>query len=396
MVMVQQVIRLLIYYKENCRVILDCFRIMKRILQIGCENFGRGGRSVVIYNLTEELSTKYVIDFLSTNKISDKSYIDKLKKRNASILEYIPKYKNKLLEEIYRFYSFYRIMKDRYDIVHINADDAWEAMKSAFIAKFVGISKIVIHAHTTNQSKKQSKLKLITIQICQQYLNFFTFSKVACSVEAAQYMFGSKNNVRVIENGIHLEKYKLSSSTRNTIRNKLGLDNKFVVGTIGRISTAKNPQFILDVIQLLSAKVQNFKFLWVGDGELSSIIKGYAKERGLDNYILFLGGRDDIPELLMGMDSFILPSLYEGFGIVNIEAQASGLPCFVSDSIPSFVKVNPNFYFLSLRDGAEMWADMIIQNMTQERIELPEFDDFRKKGFDIYNASRKLDAIYQD
>ncbi|WP_156021850.1 glycosyltransferase [Streptococcus ruminantium] len=369
---------------------------MKKILQIGCENFGRGGRSVIIYNLTEYLSERYIIDFLSTNKIVDRRYIQKLEKRNGIILEYIPKYKNRILKEAHRFFSIARMILGSYDIVHINADDAWEALKSAFIARSVGIKKIIIHAHNANVSSKVTLLKKIILYLSQRYINSSNVKKIACSNEAAQYMFGTNQNVTIIENGIDLEKYRFVQTSRQEKRDELEIGDEYVIGTIGRISMQKNPKFVLDIIDSLKRTLTNFKFIWIGDGELSEIIKKEAVDRGLDSYIKFLGSRSDIPELLMAMDVFILPSFYEGFGIVNLEAQASGLACFVSATIPQNVKVNPNFYFLDLEAGAEFWADKIVADLCRNRLTLKSFEKFIEKGFDIQSSVTKLDNIYKN
>lgn len=371
--------------------------MLKKLLQIGCENFGRGGRSVIIYNLTEYLISKYKVDFLSTNKIVDESYIEKLKHRNGEILEYIPSYKNKVLKEFHRLISISKMIKDKYDLVHINADDAWEAIKSIMIAKISGVNKIVVHGHTANVKNRNSKLKDLVVRASQKYIVSSEIVKIACSIDAAQYMFGTDKDVTIIENGIDLEKYKFSEERRERLRLELGIfdENTVVYGTVGRISSVKNPYFILKFVKLLKEKNENFKFLWVGSGELEEEIHREADRLKLRSHLMFLGNSSQIDGLLNAFDVFILPSLYEGFGIVNIEAQASGLECFVSDTIPQNVKVNPNFTFLPLTLGAEGWIQKI-GTSDHKRYQVDDFRQFSQKGFDLRDSASKLEEIYKN
>lgn len=371
--------------------------MLKKILQIGCENFGRGGRSVIIYNLTEYLASKYRVDFLSTNKIVDESYIEKLKHRNGEILEYIPRYKNKVLEELHRLISLSKMMKEKYDLVHINADDAWEAIKSVMIVRLSGVNKIIVHGHTANAKNRNSKLKDLVVRVCQKYIVSSEIVKIACSIDAAQYMFGTDEDVTIIENGIDLEKYKFSEERRKRLRRELGIfdENTVVYGTVGRISSVKNPYFILKFVKLLKEKNENFKFLWVGSGELEEEIHMEADRLKLRSHLMFLGNSSQIDVLLNAFDVFILPSLYEGFGIVNIEAQASGLECFVSDTIPKNVKVNPNFTFLPLTLGVEEWIQKI-GTSDHKRYQVDDFRQFSQKGFDLRDSSSKLEEIYKN
>lgn len=368
-----------------------------KVLQIGCDNFGRGGRSVIIYNLTEYLADAYKIDFLATNSSFDKTYFDKLKERDGEILVYQRKFKNKLFEEIRRFFKISRMIKvGQFNVVHINADDAWEAYKSFIIAKFAGVKKVIVHAHTSKDSNSISFLKKIVLRYTMKRLQKKDVEKLACTIEASSYMFGNSQDVTIIENGIDLTKYIYSESTRTRVREELGIksDTTLVYGTVGRISHQKNPLFILDLIHSLSLLNEEFIFVWVGSGDMQSIVLEKAKQLGIEKQIRFLGDRSDVHNIMQAFDVFILPSFYEGFGIVNVEAQASGLECIVSDTIPEIVKVNSNFYFLPLSIGVDGWVNFITdQSHTRER--LKSFNSFSEKGFDISQSAEKLREVYR-
>ena len=179
------------------------------------------------------------------------------------------------------------------------------------------------------------------------------------------------------------------------MREKLRLsEHAKAVGTIGRLSEQKNPLFILKIVEELVNMDESYQFVWIGDGPLKNELVNKAKEKGVLEHIKFLGNRSNVKDLLQAYDVFILPSLYEGFGIVNIEAQASGLPCLVSDAVPELAKVNSNFYFLSINENAKSWAQQI-ENILNYRILLKDMESFEKRGFDIKQGADKLRTIYE-
>ena len=139
---------------------------------------------------------------------------------------------------------------------------------------------------------------------------------------------------------------------------------------------------------------EEFIFVWIGSGDMKRIVLEKAKQLGIESQIRFLGDRSDVNNIMQAFDVFILPSFYEGFGIVNVEAQASGLECIVSDTIPEIVKVNSNFHFLPLSIGVDGWVNFITnQSHTRER--LKNFNSFSEKGFDISQSAEKLREVYR-
>lgn len=366
-----------------------------KVLIQGAENFGRGGRSVITWNLTEPLSQDFQVDFLSKIEVKDPKYFDKIKERQGQIIVE-PRTSNKFSKIFMRLFMLPKsLRKEKYDISHINADDAWEAMKGILFAKLSGINCFVVHAHNTKSNHK-NKIGKLLIFFSQKYLlNFSNLEKVACSQEAARFLFGFSEDVTIIENGICLEDYTFNQITRQETRERLGISEQAqIVGTVGRLSEQKNPLFILNIIEELVKMDPTYQFIWIGDGELKDELVIKSKEKGLMDYIKFLGNRSDVNNLLQVFDVFILPSLYEGFGIVNIEAQASGLPCLVSDAVPDLAKVNDNFHFLSIKEGARVWAQHII-TIKDQRIQSNNLELFRQGGFDIKQGAEKLRASYE-
>ena len=174
----------------------------------------------------------------------------------------------------------------------------------------------------------------------------------------------------------------------------MGIQNNFVIGSIGRLEIQKNFSFLLDVFYELCKKEKNVKLIIAGDGTQRDSLKLQAEMMGISEKVSFLGVCANVPDLLQAMDLFILPSLFEGLGIVLVEAQANGVPCIASDTIPEEVKVNNNLKFLSLKAGKENWAKVIEQEMQKngER----EAEKVSYSPFNIKYSVEKLEREYLD
>lgn len=146
-------------------------------------------------------------------------------------------------------------------------------------------------------------------------------------------MFGNRK-FTVLPNVIRAEKYRFDSAARENVRRKMNTQDRFVIGSVGRLAIEKNPFFAMDVFECLQKQVPNAEYWWVGSGPLEKSVQDYVNQKGLSENVRLLGSRDDVTSLYQGMDVFFLPSLFEGLSIVTVEAQAMGLPCVVSDVIP--------------------------------------------------------------
>lgn len=168
------------------------------------------------------------------------------------------------------------------------------------------------------------------------------------------------NKTIVVNNGINLDRFKNLKLTKEEARDRIGLDkDKFVIGHVGRFSIPKNHKFLLKIYSEYIKINPNSCLLLVGDGELRNDIENKAKELGIHENIKFLGNRDDIPEILRTMDIFLFPSIYEGFPLALIEAQAANLKCIISDTIDREVILSSNVVTLSLDQDCYTWAKKI-------------------------------------
>lgn len=161
--------------------------------------------------------------------------------------------------------------------------------------------------------------------------------------------------------------------------------------TVGRISSQKNPLFLVQIMGELAKLRQDFVLHWAGTGELFDAVQAEVEKHRLQTYVQLLGRRTDIPQILAGCDLFLLPSLFEGLPVVLIEAQASGLPCLVSDTITQQTDAG-GCRFLPLDIGAEGWAKAIDDMLRSD--DRPTVDPQRLHLFDIRNTIEELDRIY--
>lgn len=365
----------------------------RKVLQIGSENFGAGGRSVIAYNLTRPLTDDFQVDFLAIGKLKNPDFHHVIE-ANGGRVQHVKEVSSK----IKRLKSIYAILKkEKYDIVHINADDAIEALFTSILSKLSG-AKIVLHAHNTSSSRGKGFAGRIKMLLARKIVNFLVDCKLACSLEAANYLYGDTDlsEVVILKNGIIINDFLYNIELRKKVRENLNIPMEAIVlGTIGRLSHQKNPEFMISLIQTFFSKAPNFYFIWIGDGEERASIETMLEEEIKSGRVLLLGKQEQPAQYYQAMDVFLLPSLYEGFGIVNIEAQASGLPCVVSSAVPESAAVNSNFYRLLLSDGVEKWSDFIT-SMSYERLPDDAEEKIKEAGFDIEDSSQKLRKIYQE
>ena len=262
------------------------------------------------------------------------------------------------------------------------------------IAKKYGL-KTIIHSHSTSNGKG---LSAVIKKWLQYPLRFQADYFLACSKEAGEWLYGNKiiknNRFHILNNAINASNYIYSETTRNRIREELHINSSaFVVGHVGRFTYAKNNLFLIDIFKSVHDKNPNAVLLLVGDGELKEQIQEKVKVLNLQNCVIFTGVRNDIPALLSAMDVFVFPSVFEGLGIVAVEAQASGLHTICADTIPEEAKVTNLFEYQSLSENSENWADCVLQYAKgYERKNM--YSDICKAGYDIGTTTQWIENFY--
>ena len=278
----------------------------------------------------------------------------------------------------------------------------------SFVKSFLGIRKIVkeqkykyvirVNEHSL------STLDLIAAKTNKILHRIFKFLpkiipnvKIAPSSEAACYTFGKKqlNNgkVKILHNAIPYEDFIFNQDIRNKMRKDLNIEDKLVIGHIGRFNEQKNHKFLVDIFEKIKEENKNAILLLVGKGNLENEIKKQVEELNLNDSVIFLGIRKDIPQLLMAMDIFVFPSLYEGMPNTVIEAQATGLKCIISDIITKEANITGLVNYVSINNTASEWKNIITENLNYKREDMSKI--FKEKGYDIRDVSKKfIDIIF--
>lgn len=285
------------------------------------------------------------------------------------------------------------VRKGCYDIVHIHASSGLQGLE-VMLAKLMGAKKIIVHSHSSNLSlsSKLYWLKKIMHKIGLIWINKFADYRFACSQKASDWLFYDGRS-EIIINGISVSDYKFNEITRKKVREQLGVERKFVIGHIGTFSKIKNHVFLLKIFKEYLKTNSDSILVLIGTGSLVEDTKKIVKKLKLTDKVLFLGVRDDCNELLMGMDCFVFPSLWEGMPITLIEAQVSGLNCLLSDTITREVDINNQMKFLSLDSTEKKWAKMITPTKIDDRLKY--FEKFKNSDFNMENTSRKIVKIYR-
>lgn len=235
-------------------------------------------------------------------------------------------------------------------------------------AKFSGLSRFVIHAHTSAPLSGNRGYK----DMLKHGLNrWMSKEKLSCGIEATKNIFGEQagdgKQVMHIPNSIDFQRFEQLNKVKITKKSLLGLPNDtFLIGHIGRFKSVKNHDFMLEIASTLADQKVDFKWIFAGDGLLLDEVKQKAIEKGLSEYLIFLGRRNDIPELLSVMDIFILPSQYEGLPTVIIESQAAGTPAILSDKITKECDLGLGLVDYLPIDSLKLWSEKIIKHKTVE------------------------------
>lgn len=354
-----------------------------RIAQIMGKWVGGGVEAVVMNYYRNIDKEKIQFDFIFDNDSKDIPY-EEIQALGGKVI-LVPPY-----QKVFKYHKeLKKVLKEgNYKIVHSHINTL--SVFSLYAAKKAGVPVRIAHSHSTTNKKewKKNLLKQVLRPLAKKYATHY----FACTEHAARWMFNdkevNKENVYILNNAIDLDKYKYSKKLRDKKREELGIkENTFVIGHIGRFVKQKNHELIIDVFNEIHKENKNAILLLVGQGPLMDEIKEKVKELKLTRYVKFLGQRSDANELYQVFDAFFFPSLYEGLGMVAIEAQVSGLPCVVSTEVPSIAKVTDCLEFLELEDTINTWKNTILDKVNEKR--KSHIEEVRKAGYDIKEEIKK-------
>ena len=362
---------------------------MKRVLCIiSCMN--TGGAETFLMKVYRKLDRqKYQMDFCVYN--SDKGfYEDEINNMGGKIFHIPAKTK-----------SFVRYRKALTEVIESNHyENVIRITSNAMgfldlkIAKLAGAKKCV--ARSSNSSDGESALAKVAHTLGRKLYSRYVDVKIAPSDLAAIYTFGEeaykRGEIVILHNGLDLAVYRYNEEKRHIIRNEFSIDEKaLVIGHIGRFAAQKNHKFLLEVFKQYYEQNKDAVLMLVGgNGELECSIRKMVNDSVFAKNVIFTGVRSDIPALLSAMDVFIMPSFYEGMPNTVIEAQATGLPCLVSDTITKEANITGNVVYLPL--GKEnIWISAIDRSIKNQRNDTTVI--FENKGYAIEKVTDKFVSV---
>ena len=356
-----------------------------------------GGIQILLVNLLETFDRdKYQIDVLLLDDGTKYPLEDKLTELKANVFKLEKTWLNTPTDYIRyntNIKNFFKKHHD-YNVVHLHSSS-----KNYLVLKFAKKYNIPIriaHSHNTG-FQSHNPFKVILGNLLKNRLIKYSTDLLACSNIAGEWLFGRRlvdaGKVTVIKNGVDLERYKYNPSIRMNIRTNLEISDKLVIGNVGRFVAQKNHSFLLDIFFEIKRIEPKSVLLLAGIGELMDSAKEKARMLGIEKDVKFLGFRTDVNEITQAMDLFLMPSLYEGFPVTAIEAQAAGLPCVLSSSITKEAAILDDTIYIDLNQPAKYWAERSVEIAKSSNRE-DSFYILKRKGFDIADMALTLEEIY--
>lgn len=280
------------------------------------------------------------------------------------------------------------LSQNRFDIIHVHGNSATITVELLF-AWLKGIKVRIAHSHNSTCTNIRVHKYLLPI-FNKLYTHGF-----ACSTIAGNWLFGDKK-FYVIPNGFITERFKFDANARNKIRGELGVDEKFLIGHIGRFNDQKNQPFLLKIFEEVAKKDSDAWLILVGNGPDFEKVSMMIQQHPYKDRIIKYGETSETEKVYAAMDVFVFPSKYEGLGIVLLEAQINGLPCVSSDVIPNEAILGEGVTTLALSEGVKYWADIVASKKGCRNNQFYEENLVRIKEFNIRTNAQKINNLYKD
>lgn len=355
-----------------------------RVAQIMGKHVTGGIKSVIMNYYNNIDRSKIQFDFIvdSDSPLKDYSEIEAL---GGRVFEIPP------VKHLWGHINVCRkiLKREQYPIAHayVNTLNVFP-MFAAFLA---GVPvRIAENLSTAHAGEKKTILKMVL----KPFACIFPTHLAANSVYSAEWLYGKKRlkKCKILYNAIDLNAYCFDPELRQATRDQYNWNGKFVIGHIGRYHYQKNHSFLIDIFEQVHKKDPDAVLALIGYGNLKEEIFEKIKQKGLTDYVVDLGGREDIAQFYNAMDCFVLPSFYEGLPVVGIEAQATGLPCVISTEVTKETKITDLVDFVSLKESPQRWAKVILKWKDYKRKDVSA--DITKNGYNIVKEAHLLQEYY--
>lgn len=360
-----------------------------KVLQVFATTDRGGAESMVMSHLHFIDKEKFQIDFI--NHTQEHCDFDDEIKMMGGKLYHLPRFKiYNIVQYRNAWKTFFEEHPD-YDVIHIHYFTLAPIIIP--IAKKYGIKIRITHSHNT---KRSNIFKGFLLNMFHKRMVEDSTLLLACGEEAGENIFHT-TNFKVFNNAIDTNRFQFSEDERIKIREELGISQyDILIGHVGSFrSTQKNHARIVKVFKEIQEKDNRYKLVLVGNGALLPQIKKEVSNLGISNSVIFTGVRSDIPNLMSAFDCFLFPSLFEGLGIVAVEAQATGCPVIASSVVPTEAVLTDIITMVPLKESDNVWGEKIKHALSKEINRTEYHKKVQMAGYEVRDNVNVLESIYQ-
>lgn len=349
-------------------------------------HFGITGISTVILNYCKELDChKYDLTVIAGKPIAEENRKE-CAENGICLIELSSRHQ----ESVKHYVNLWKVLKqNHYDIIHVHGSSSMMAVELT-IAKMAGVKIRIAHSHNTMCPNMKIH------RILNPYFRKIYTKALACGKMAGDWLFG-ENEFEILPNGFHTELFEFDEEERKRVRKELDIEDKLVIGHIGRFNEQKNQEYLIKTFEQVANVCGDAVLLLVGTGPNFDSVKGIIDNSLYKNQIILYGVTKETRAMYSAMDVFVLPSRYEGLPVVLLEAQMTGLPCIVSDKVTREVDFG-EIQWLSIEDAPTNWAKSILQTAVKTNVQRRNYRSehiTRIQSYDINQTVNQLDRIYE-
>jgi len=364
---------------------------MKRVLHI-IGKMDLAGAETMVMNLYRTIDRKQIqFDFVVFTK--DKGDFDdeilSLGGKIFSLIESNP---------IKRMLALKHLLLSHPDYQVVQSHTLYSSAFHLLAAKMAKVSYRIVHSHTTCAVTKSKLIDVIYPFIARKIINKCATHFIGCGQAAANFLFPNQKEVLLLPNSIDIRSFaEIGEKECDYLNNEFNLDNSYLkIIQVGRLQTVKNHLFSVQIAKELKNNGTPFRMFFVGQGDLYEDIQKEIEIHNLENEVILLGVRTDIPQLMAGADLMLMPSFHEGFPVVLVESQSVGLPALISGRISQEVDLGVDLIeFASLEDRLDVWVKNIKKLTGKRRLNCEErLSIISSKGYDVKINVKNLEQLY--
>lgn len=362
-----------------------------RVLQCVIGNMNQGGLENNLMSIYRNINKENIqFDFVTHSE--NNFYSEEIRQLGGKI--YCVENKSRNFLRFIKQFSEILVAHPEYKIIHIHTSYALMYF-DALISKYYN-RKIIVHSHASSGNGLKQK---IINSLLKNRLDSIADFKLAVSYNSANWLF-SKSTIMnkqyiLMNNSIDVNKFYFDLSIRDTMREKYNVENKYVLGITARLDRIKNIPFVIELLYKLNKISDDYMLFIIGDGNQRENIKNKIKQLDLQDHVVLLGFQNNINDFLNLFDTFVFPSFNEGLGISILEAAATGLPCLISDTLPSELNVTKNIVRLPIKDNdLDVWVDKVNKFRDNRNIRENYSELLVKNGYSVYDNAKKWEKFY--